>query len=66
MVGTQADRRTVGGLRLLRPARGAQQDAEIAVRVGVAGVEFNRAFVLGDRVAESATGLQNDSKIAVA
>ncbi len=65
MVGTQADCRSVGGLGLFRPASGAQQDAEIAVRVRVAGVDLNGAFVLGDRIPESAVGLQNNPEIAM-
>ena len=65
MVGTQADCCSVGRLGFFRPAGGAKQDAEIAVRVSVAGVEFNGAFVLGDRIPESAVGLQNNPEIAM-
>ena len=54
MVGTQADCRSVGGLGLFRPPSGAQQDAEIAVRVRVVGVDRDGTFVLDDRVPESA------------
>jgi hypothetical protein len=65
MVGTQADRRSVSSLGFLRPASGAQQDAQIAMRVSVAGVDRNGAFVLGDCIAESAVGLQNNPEIAM-
>ena len=65
MVGTQADCGSVGSLGFLRPASGAQQDAEIVVRVSVAGVDRNGAFVLGDRILESAVGLQNNPEIAM-
>ena len=65
MVGAQSDCGSVGSLGLLRPTGGAKQNAEIAVRVGVAGVDRNGAFVLGDRLLESAVGLKNDPQIAV-
>jgi hypothetical protein len=65
MIGTQADCRSVGSLGFFRPASGAQQDGEIAVRVSVAGVDRDGAFVLGDRILESAVGLQNNPEIAM-
>ena len=65
MVGTQADSRAVCGLCFCGPTGGAQQDAEIAVRVSVAGIDRNGAFVLGDRIPESAVGLQNNPEIAM-
>jgi hypothetical protein len=49
MVGAQLDCGSVSSLGLLWPTGGAKQHAEIAVRVGVAGVDRNGAFVLGDR-----------------
>ena len=35
------------------------------VTLGVAGIDRNGVFILGDRITESATGLQNDAEIAV-
>src|ERR1700752_2002735 len=65
MVGTQAYCRSVGSLGFLRPANGAQQDAEVVVRVGVTRVDRDGTFVLGDRIPESTVGLQNNPEIAV-
>ena len=52
VVGAQPDGRAVRGLGLFGPADGAQQDAEIAVRVGVARIDCNGTLVLGDRLIE--------------
>ena len=65
MGGIELERRTVGGFGLLRLSAGAQQDAEIVVRIRVARVDRDRAAIGVDRLAKPCGRLQHDAEIAV-
>ena len=65
VTGIQADRRSIGGFGLLRPACRAQHCAEIVVRIRMTRVECDGSLVGVDGLVQPAVRLEHNPEIAM-